>query len=312
MELILTFLLFLIVSQEESEIAMHLSPDDVRLFYKLFSSLLLYVNDELEVVENVGNTDTLMFLDIKLRAKIHNALYDNPELIDGFVKKKSAKFTSDELKIVREWKYFKRGQFYIFRYLKKYTIFLSAESGDSRVYGVHAIQDDFENFSLHLPILVKTTLLQFKDKIIYDGLAASYPIIFGGGIKQRLAESYNEGKAKYGITTSLVEEEEPEQSKEDLLKYYLKNEKNREYYEAEINALIRRDKELFILYHQELGKIHARKYKRKLQELGIESGWFAILDGLIIASGNDKKEIDGIITKLVPDDKKDWLYLFEM
>ena len=46
-------------------------------------------------------------------------------------------------------------------------------------------------------------LLPFKDRIVYDGLLASHNIVFGGGIKRRLNDSYREAKARQGVITAL-------------------------------------------------------------------------------------------------------------
>ena len=95
------------------------------------------------------------------------------------------------------------GKFYIFRELKKYTVFLAAE-GPTIAYGVLALSQPFEELiGPHLPVLVETVLLPFKDKIVYDGLLTGYNITFGGGIRRSLNESFKEAKAQHGIVTSL-------------------------------------------------------------------------------------------------------------
>ena len=40
----------------------------------------------------------------------------------------------------------------------------------------------------HLPLYVKTVLLPFKEKIVYDGLFQAYNVYFGAGIKRDLKE----------------------------------------------------------------------------------------------------------------------------
>ncbi|MFQ5615999.1 MAG: MoaD/ThiS family protein [Anaerolineales bacterium] len=55
-----------------------------------------------------------------------------------------------------------------------------------------------------LPILVKTSLLPFRDVITYDGLLNSFPVFFGGGIKSRLRDTYNRLKRREGIIESLT------------------------------------------------------------------------------------------------------------
>ena len=71
-------------------------------------------------------------------------------------------------------------------------------------YGVVALFDPFEAVvGPYLPRMIKTTLLPFKGRIVYDGLVTGYNVTFGGGIKRRLNEDYKEAKALHGIITSL-------------------------------------------------------------------------------------------------------------
>ena len=55
----------------------------------------------------------------------------------------------------------------------------------------------------NLPMYVKTTLLPFKGRIIFDGIFQAYRIHFGGGIKTRLKEEYMTAKQKNRIIESL-------------------------------------------------------------------------------------------------------------
>src|SRR5262249_43338341 len=50
---------------------------------------------------------------------------------------------------------------------------------------------------------IKTTLLPFKDRIVYDSLIRGYNVSFGPGIRRSMNESYKEAKERFGIITSL-------------------------------------------------------------------------------------------------------------
>ena len=125
-------------------------------------------------------------------------------------------------------------------------------------------------------------------------------------------DEYNEIKAKYGIIISLPgKESNKEIDEKELLKFYLKNEKNRNYYWNEIYATIGSDKELEILYHQETGKSNARRYRRRLKDIKISDGWFGILEGMIVASGKSKEDLINNMNVVVPKDKQDFVYLYK-
>jgi len=118
--------------------------------------------------------------------------------------------SSDELEIVGTWKHAVVGKFYVFRYLKKYTVFLTSGGSPNKAYGVLGLADPMkEVIGPYLPRLITTVLLPFQGKIICDGLVSGYNITFGGGIKRRLNEEYKQAKETFGIITSLGDQAAP-------------------------------------------------------------------------------------------------------
>lgn len=292
--------------------AMKLPTSEVEHFYKLHPALLLYANQQLGLARYVTTIPQLMSMPEEERYELRSALYENIHLIDVFVQDNPQRFSADELAIVESWKHFVQGQFYVFRHLKRYTVFLDADS-PPKAYGVLALHDDFEDLFPHLPILIETVLLPFKNHIVYDGQCRYYNIFFGGGIKRSLNDSYQHAKAQYGIITSLpLASPEAEQSDEEQLKFYLRNERNREMYWDEIVTLVYQSRSLETLYHQEMGKVHARAYSKRLRDLGLSGIWFAILEGLTIASGTTRNEVERAVKRIVPKNKVPFVYTFEV
>jgi len=89
----------------------------------------------------------------------------------------------------------------------------------------------------------------------------NFIIPFGRGIRHGINESYQKAKAEHGIIASF-EAPVKQQSDADLLKFYLRTQASREKYAGEIYQLPQKDKNLLLLYHQEMGKIHATSYKK--------------------------------------------------
>lgn len=183
---------------------MQLSPDDVERFFRLHRSLMFYVNRRLKVIDKKLSTpEKYSGLPPETRLKVHKALLDHTDLIDAFAAENPFKFSDEDLEIVRSWKNLVSGTFYVFRYLKTHTIFLSSTE-PVVAYGVLALFDPFEAVvGPHLPRMVETTLLPFKGKIVYDGLVSGDNVSFGAGIKRRLNEQYKEAKERFGVVTSL-------------------------------------------------------------------------------------------------------------
>ena len=114
----------------------NLPPEDGRLFYKLYSALMFFANERLRVLdEPVADAEAYEALPPEPRAKVRNALHDKPELIDQFVRENPASLPVEELDIVASWRQALVGKFYVFRHLKKHTIFLSSGGRFSRSGG---------------------------------------------------------------------------------------------------------------------------------------------------------------------------------
>ena len=102
------------------------------------------------------------------------------------------------------------------------------------------------------------------------------------------------------------------QSDEELLRFYLKSKQNRDQYWEDIWDLIGKKPALRLLYHQEMGKIHARYYRKRFNEVGISQGWFAVLEGLVVASGGSKDEAEQAARRIVPSEKRAWVHYFQL
>jgi len=183
---------------------MLLTPQNVELFFKLHRALIFFVNQRLKVLpDDVTSPDAFSSLSPQTRLKVRDAFLGDTDLIQAFVDENPAQLSDDELDIVRSWQHLVHGKFYVFRELKKYTVFLSTDK-QPIAYGVLALSQPFEELiGPYLPVLTQTVLLPFKDMIVYDGLMSSYNISFGPGIRRSLNESFKEAKARHGIVTSL-------------------------------------------------------------------------------------------------------------
>lgn len=188
---------------------MKLSQEDQRLFYKLMWGLQFYVSQKLQIETIAASLEEYRGLSLAEKAPVRSALWDNPQLILSYCVENPDGLSLDEVDIVLHWRRFVAGRFYLFRFLKKHTIFISEAS---RVYGVLGLRDSLEEMfcGRPLPILVEAVLLPFKGKIIYDGVLGIYNIHFGGGIHSDLNEEYMTARQNRRIITTL----EPEREKE--------------------------------------------------------------------------------------------------
>src|SRR4029453_15409597 len=152
------------------------------------------------------------------------------------------------------------------------TVFLEA-SDTPNAYGVLALHDDFADLFPHVPLLIDTVLLPFKNQITYDGQCRYYNIMFGGGITRRLNESYQLAKAHSGIITTLpFVASEAAPSDEERLRFYVRTARTREQYWEEIVALRQHSRALETLYQQEVNHC-------PLKEAGFDNKFCSPIEG---------------------------------
>jgi hypothetical protein len=184
---------------------MNLSTEETQLFYKLHWALLAYANQYLKVIPHITTADKVSKQPVEQVAKLRDALHAKPDLLERFVAENPERLSLQELAIVASWRHQVRGDFYIIRHLKPYTVFMSGR-GTTHLYGVLGLYDPLETVTggAPLPILVQATLLPFRDRIVYDGIMSFYRITFGRGIRSSLSEEYNRLKEREGIIEQLV------------------------------------------------------------------------------------------------------------
>ena len=183
---------------------MLLSREDFDHFARLYDFLAYFLNQRLEIVSNFPDPETFRSLPLEEQINVRDELTKNIGLIDDFVAENPANLAADDLSIVSQWKHCVAGKFIVFRQLKKHMIFLTAENSPT-AYGVLALTETFGELfgSKSLPRLVRTVLLPFKGKLVYDGLVNTYGVSYGGGIKRSLNDTYRDAKERLGVVTSL-------------------------------------------------------------------------------------------------------------
>lgn len=291
---------------------MRLTEHEYEQYIKLHQHLILYTGQTRGLLEKDMSLDEFYLLDLQEKFSVREAVYDHPNSIPNFVKENPYGFSKQELAEVNDFRHFVRGDFMVYKYLKNYTVFLK----DGIAYGVLALSDPFEDFfGNNLPTYVKTVLLPFRGKVIYDGMFQGYPVYFGGGVRRSMNEEYREAKAQYGIVTELPFDGTPtysEDSPEEKLVYFMKNKANREHFADEIDALLTKKPSLVPAYYQRWGKIHASTFKKKLKSLGLTRGYFAILQDTLIGGAPEREDAVEIIQALVPPEKQDWVHIFKL
>ena len=181
---------------------MTLSEKDGQLFYKLWLSLLDYVNEKCKVNKNVKDMANAKSLDPQVVKEIANVLWDDVSIIDQYLIDQRADMPDEHKEIISSWKRRVQGRFVMERHLKKGTIFVSE---DDKVYQVQGIISSWEEmfFYAPMPLLMEATFIPFRDVIISDGLVMPYNIVIGKNMAKQFKNVYMSAKKSGTLIKSL-------------------------------------------------------------------------------------------------------------
>ena len=182
---------------------MKLLQQEKAIFFSNWLKLLAFVNDKYKLAENYGHPESPVGVQLEDIVKLKTKLWEDVEIIDEYIDSVWDLPRSDIL-LLKGWKKKIEGKFIIVRHLKNYSVFLD-DANDS-LYGVIGITDPIAVIIPDhvLPVMVKTTLLPFGDRIIYDSIFHTYNVQAGPSMRKGINERYSEIKAKKGIISTLA------------------------------------------------------------------------------------------------------------
>lgn len=76
--------------------------------------------------------------------------------------------------------------------------------------------------------------------------------------------------------------------------------------------ILRKNPGLLPVYHREMGRANARRRHDMLREVGVQRGWFAIADNVIVASGVTKDDVEKAVGAILPQEKRRAVHPFEL
>ncbi len=184
---------------------MVIPPQEVERFYRIWFSLLHFVNEQKHLVKSFPANPGIGSIKPEVAVKLRNALWADDAVRENFIAENPFKFSDQDLALVESWSNRVTGSFYIVRYLKKYTVFLT-DKEPNQAYGVLGLVSPIEEVvpPISLPVYVQAVLLPYEGQIIYDSLLMPYSIYFGAGIRSSLKDIYRNLQEREGITTSLL------------------------------------------------------------------------------------------------------------
>ncbi|MBN1134448.1 MAG: DUF1186 domain-containing protein [Methanosarcinaceae archaeon] len=181
---------------------MKLSKEDSALFFRLYWSLLYYVNQKYPVIKGLKKPD-LRDWNINKILELEETFYSHLELIDSFIIENPFEFDQEELEIVNSWKKAVKDRFIIISHQKDHTIFLH-NAKIPKAYGVLGLYDEIKDITPKPPIIAGTILLPFKRKIIHSGIIRvdSEPELMPL-LRDTIRKNFQQARKRFGIILSL-------------------------------------------------------------------------------------------------------------
>jgi hypothetical protein len=184
---------------------MVLPPQQVERFYHIWFNLLHFVNEQKHLLPSFPANPGIGTVQTEDALKLREVLWEDDTILPAFVAQNPANLSRTDLTLVESWQQRVSSDFYIMKFLKKYTVFLDTKE-PPHLYGVLGLVSPLEEVVGYFrpPIYVRAVLLPFEGQITYDGLLAPYNIYFGPGIRSSLKEAYRNAEERQGILISLL------------------------------------------------------------------------------------------------------------
>jgi hypothetical protein len=191
----------------------------------MWRPLLTFANDALKVVPSLSGAGAKDSIDGSKAVEVRNVLWEDETILNRFIKENPAQLPSEDLDILKTWKYHRQGNFIVYKVLKKHAIFINQDKAND-IFAVKGLQNSFDDiFGPFLPIMIKTVLLPFNDEIITDGLFQSYNLTFGSGYRSQFKSIYDDAKELGTIITTLLPNRENSSRDSQLSKAQMINTK---------------------------------------------------------------------------------------
>lgn len=175
----------------------HLSKKDVDLFYKLYFGILEFTNRKYHVVPGLKIYDAKK-LDPRILVDVIDKFWSKKDsILMEFAFANPFKFNDEEMKIVRDFRKGIRDLFIIVKYEEEYTTFLSKDN----LYMVKGINCNIDEIlpNEELPVPAITTILPFKDQIVFDSVLTAQAIKIGVNMRENIIEETSNSKKIYKL-----------------------------------------------------------------------------------------------------------------
>lgn len=166
-----------------------LSVKDADLFYKIYFALLEFTNKKYDIKKNFKIYKQLGIDPANLTDIVDKFWENKDSLVLEFCLANPYKFNAEELEITKGFRQGIRGIYFLAKYEEEYTALLSQD----KCYMIKGINDNIDNIISYrdLPMPVITTIIPFKNVLVYDSMFLEMGISMGPGFAEVVAKEYD-------------------------------------------------------------------------------------------------------------------------
>ncbi len=99
-------------------------------FYAIWKPLLFFANRQSQLVPALLDADLSTKLNLPDVFKIRQAIWEDGALLDAFIAQNPAQLSAEDLDLAASWKHRRAGKFFVFKHLKKHSIFIDDGRGE--------------------------------------------------------------------------------------------------------------------------------------------------------------------------------------
>ncbi len=166
-----------------------LDKKDAKLFYKIYLALLDYTNQLYKIKKNLKIHKQQDINPLEIMDIVEKFWENKEEVITEFCLANPYKFNDEEINLTNDFKKGIRGVYILAKYEKEYTAFLN----EDKAYMVKGINCNIDNLISYkkLPIALITTILPFKNVLVYDSLISEFNIQMGNEFEKMALNEYS-------------------------------------------------------------------------------------------------------------------------
>ncbi len=98
---------------------MRLNEEEYNKYLGVHPKLIYYVGMRKKLIPKETSLEEFMNYTVEDKYPIRNAMYENIHMLNDYIKENSERLSEEEKEIIRDFKYFKQGTFYVVKLTKK-------------------------------------------------------------------------------------------------------------------------------------------------------------------------------------------------